>query len=125
MPLFAYFKNPAPNRIDRTSPMGVPVWHNAMKELKDLDIAWSRKSTEVDDSKHMTFVSQSAIQYAHQHEVKLPRFVRGLEMGVDGDSTIKEHVSTLLTDQRIADINSILSLDFNKMRIFSGLLPAG
>ena len=92
MPLFSYFKNPAPNRIDRTSPLGVPVWNNAMKELKDLDVAWSRKSTEVEDSKHMTFVAQSAIQYADQHGVKLPRFLRGLEMGVEADSTIHEHV---------------------------------
>lgn len=120
MPLFAYFKNPAPNRIDRTSPLGVPVWHNAMKELKDLDIAWSRKSSEVDDSKHMTFVSQSAIQYADQHDVKLPRFLRGLEMGVDGDNTIQEHVSTLLTDQRIADINSILSMISTKCGFSQG-----
>ena len=110
MPLFAYFKNPAPNRIDRTSPLGVPVWHNALKELKDLDIAWSRKGSEVEDSKHMTFVSQSAIQYAGQHSIELPRFLRGLEMGVNVDETIHEHVSTLLTDQRIADINSILSM---------------
>ena len=120
MPLFAYFKNPAPNRIDRTSPLGVPVWHNALKELKDLDIAWSRKSSEVDDSKHMTFVSQSAIQYADQHDVKLPRFLRGLEMGVDGDNTIQEHVSTLLTDQRIADINSILSMISTKCGFSQG-----
>lgn len=121
MPLFAYFKNPAPNRIDRTSPLGVPVWHNAMKELKDLDIAWSRKSTEVDDSKHMTFVSQSAIQYADQHDVNLPRYIRGLEMGVDGDNTIQEHVSTLLTDQRIADINSILSMISTKCGFSQGM----
>lgn len=120
MPLFAYFKNPAPNRIDRISPLGVPVWHNALKELKDLDIAWSRKSTEVEDSKHMTFVAQSAIQYAEQHGIKLPRFVRGLEMGVDADSTIQEHVSTLLTDQRIADINSILSLISTKCGFSQG-----
>lgn len=120
MPLFAYFKNPSPNRIDRTSPLGVPVWHNALKELKDLDIAWSRKGSEVEDSKHMTFVSQSAIQYADQHSVKLPRFIRGLEMGVDGDSTIQEHVSTLLTDQRIADINSILSLISTKCGFSQG-----
>ena len=120
MPLFAYFKNPSPNRIDRTSPLGVPVWHNALKELKDLDIAWSRKGSEVEDSKHMTFVSQSAIQYANQHDVKLPRFLRGLEMGVDGDNTIQEHVSTLLTDQRIADINSILSLISTKCGFSQG-----
>ena len=120
MPLFAYFKNPAPNRIDRTSPLGVPVWQNALKELKDLDIAWSRKGSEVEDSKHMTFVAQSAIQYADQHSVKLPRFIRGLEMGVDGDSAIQEHVSTLLTDQRIADINSILSLISTKCGFSQG-----
>ena len=120
MPLFAYLKNPAPNRIDRISPLGVPVWHNALKELKDLDIAWSRKSTEVEDSKHMTFVAQSAIQYAEQHGIKLPRFVRGLEMGVDADSTIQEHVSTLLTDQRIADINSILSIISTKCGFSQG-----
>lgn len=120
MPLFAYFKNPAPNRIDRTSPLGVPVWHNAMKELKDLDIAWSRKSTEVDDSKHMTFVSQAAIQFADQHDIKLPRFLRGLEMGVNADETIHEHVSTLLTDQRIADINSILSMISTKCGFSQG-----
>lgn len=120
MPLFAYFKNPAPNRIDRTSPLGVPVWHNAMKELKDLDIAWSRKGSEVEDSKHMTFVSQSAIQFADQHNIKLPRFLRGLEMGVEADNTIQEHVSTLLTDQRIADINSILSLISTKCGFSQG-----
>lgn len=121
MPLFAYFKNPAPNRIDRTSPLGVPIWHNALKELKDLDIAWSRKSSEVEDSKHMTFVAQAAIQYADQHGVKLPRFLRGLEMGVDADSTVHEHVSTLLTEQRIKDINSILAMISTKCGFSQGM----
>lgn len=120
MPLFAYFKNPAPNRIDRTSPLGVPVWHNALKELKDLDVAWSRKATEIEDSKHMTFVAQSAIQFAEQHDIKLPRFLRGLEMGVNADETIHEHSSTILTDERIADINSILSMISTKCGFSQG-----
>lgn len=121
MPLFAYFKNPEPNRVDRTSPLGVPTWHNAMKELKDLDISWSRKSSEIEDSKHMTFVAQAAIQYAEAHNVKLPRMVRGLEMGVDADSTIHEHVSTLLTEQRIKDINSILAMISTKCGFSQGM----
>ena len=123
MPLFAYFKNPAPNRIDRTSPLGVPVWHNALKELKDLDISWSRKSGEVEDSKHMTFLPQSAIRYADQHNIKLPRFVRGVEMGVgvENDNTIHEHVSTLLTEQRIKDINSILAMISTKCGFSQGM----
>lgn len=121
-PLYAYFKNPSPNRVDRTSPLGVPIWSNCIKELKDLDIAWSRKSTETEDSKHMTFVSQSAIQYNNEHvKSTLPRFIRGLEMGVDGDNTIQEHVATLLTDQRIKDINSILAMISTKCGFSQGM----
>ncbi len=110
-PLFSYFKNPAPNRLDRTSPLGVPIWHNCLKELKDLDVAWGRKSGEVQDSKHITFLPESVIRWADMHNVKLPRWVRGMQMGAgDGENQIHEHVSTLLTEQRIKDINSILAM---------------
>lgn len=112
-PLFSYFKNPAPNRLDRTSPLGVPIWHNCLKELKDLDIAWGRKSGEVQDSKHITFLPESVIKYADMHNIKLPRFVRGMMMGAStsgGENQIHEHTSTLLTADRIADINSILAM---------------
>lgn len=121
-PLFAYFKNPAPNRLDRSSPLGVPIWHNCLKELKDLDIAWSRKAGEVEDSKHMTFLPSSVIRYADQHNVKLPRWVKGVEYGngVDSDNSIHEHVSTLLTDQRITDINSILAMISTKCGFSQG-----
>ncbi len=121
-PLFAYFKNPAPNRIDRTSPLGVPIWHNVINELKALDVAWSRKSTEVEDSKHMTFVTETAIMYANQHDIKLPRFLKGLQMtgGVD-DGKVNEHVATLLTEQRISDINSILALISTKCGFSQGM----
>lgn len=110
-PLFSYFKNPAPNRLDRTSPMGVPIWHNCLKELEDLDVAWGRKRGEVKDSKHITFLPESVIRYAKQHEIKLPRWVRGMQMGgSDQENQIHEHVSTLLTEQRIKDINSTLAM---------------
>jgi len=121
-PLFAYFKNPTPNRIDRSSPLGVPIWHNAIKELKDLDVAWGRKSGEVWDSKHMTFLPQSTIKYADQRRTQLPRWVKGVEMGVgvDADNSIHEHVSTLLTEQRIKDINSILAMISTKCGFSQG-----
>lgn len=122
-PLFSYFKNPAPNRLDRTSPLGVPIWNNCLKELKDLDIAWSRKSLEVEDSKHITFLPQNVIMYANQHGVNLPRWVTGVEYGngVNNDSKIHEHVSTLLTDQRISDLNSILSMISMKCGFSQGM----
>lgn len=120
-PLFAYFKNPAPNRLDRTSPLGVPIWHNCIKELKDLDVAWGRKSGEVEDSKHMTFLPESVIRYADVHNITLPRWVRGVQMGDGKDEVIHEHVSTLLTEQRIKDINSILAMISTKCGFSQGM----
>lgn len=110
-PLFSYFKNPAPNRLDRTSSLGVPIWHNCLKELEDLDVAWGRKRGEVKDSKHITFLPESVIRYADVHNIKLPRMVRGIQMGgSDKENQIHEHVATLLTEQRIKDINSTLAM---------------
>lgn len=111
-PLFSYFRIPGANTIDSGSPLGLSVFANAIHELKSLDIAISRKDSEVEDSKHITFVGQQLIQSAQNRGLTLPRFVKGLGMGVnDGDtSAIHEHVPTLLTDQRIKDINFNLSL---------------
>ena len=116
-PLFGFFKNPRANWIDHSSALGVPVWHEAIEELRDLDVAWSRKATEVEDSKHMTFVSQSVQQYATDPETgrsrfELPRFVKSILVsdGLNGENAVHEHSATMLTDERIKDINSILGM---------------
>ena len=97
-PLFAYYKNPKANNLDRETALGLPIWSNCLKELRDLDIAWSRKSTEIEDSKHITLVPQQAIDFADQNEIKLPRFLKGIASDptekTSGDS-IHEHVATL------------------------------
>lgn len=108
--LFAYFKLPANNMLDLSSPLGVSVFSNAMNELRGLDIAWSRKDTEVEDSKHMTIVSAVAVQYAKNSKMKLPRFFKGLEMDARSENAVHEHTATLLTEQRLTDINSRLSM---------------
>lgn len=111
-PLFAYYRVPGANTIDPASPLGLSVFANALTELKAIDIAISRKNTEVEDSKHITFVGQSLIQNAQNRGVELPRFVKGLGMGLNDTETsaVHEHVPTMLTDQRIKDINFNLSL---------------
>lgn len=110
-PLFGFYRNPKPNFMDRSSPLGLPLWANCINELRDLDIAWSRKSTEVQDSKHMTFVPEQAVMYAKQNGLTLPRFLKGLQTtnGTIGGE-IHEHVAALLTDQRIQDINATLAM---------------
>ena len=120
-PLFAYYNMPYNNTIDYASPLGVSVFSNAVKELRDLDIAWSRKSGEVEDSKHMTFVGPTAVQYAEQKKINLPRFLKPVDLSDDvTKETVHEHVATLLTEQRITDINSILSMISTKCGFSQG-----
>lgn len=111
-PLFAYFRIPGANTIDKYSPLGMSIFSNAITELKALDIAISRKDAEIEDSKHVTFVGQTVIRTLENKGLRLPRFVRGMGVGIDdsGNSSITEHVATLLTDSRIKDINFNLSL---------------
>lgn len=126
-PLFGYFKMPYNNTIDYNSPEGVAVFHNCIPELKALDIAFGRKTDEVEDSKHLTFIDEKSMQSPDDRrnprgkKIRLPRFVKGLRGGINDEGTsVKEHVATMLTDQRIADINSILSLISTKCGFSQG-----
>lgn len=124
-PLFSYFKMPNNNTIDFNSCEGVSIFSNALEELKNLDVAWSRKAGEVDDSQHITFIDENSLMRVDKEtgvkdRVKLPRFVKGLRHGVDSASTIDEHIPTMLTEQRIADINSILSMISTKCGFSQG-----
>lgn len=124
-PLFGYFKMPYNNTIDYSSPEGVAVFANCIEELRNLDVAWSRKDEETDDSRHITFVDENALFRTNKktgvsERVELPRFVKGLKHGVDSASTIDEHVPTMLTSDRIADINSILSMISTKAGFSQG-----
>lgn len=124
--LFAYFKMPYNNTIDYESPEGVAMFSNCIEELRDLDIAWSMKGNEVEDSKHMTFIDERRILKADvknmgiRTKIKLPRFVQGIRQGIEESNAIQEHVATLLTGDRITDINSILSMISTKAGFSQG-----
>lgn len=119
-PLYAYFKMPFNNSIDHDSALGVSIFGNAITELKDLDVAWSRKSGEVQDSKHVTFVSAMAQKYAENFKIKLPRYIKPLELGTGNEGEIHDRDVKILTEQRIADINSILSMISTKCGFSQG-----
>ncbi len=111
-PLFAYYRVPGSNTVDSSSPLGLSIFANAITELKDIDIGISRKGTEVEDSKHITFVGQAVVKGAQNSGITLPRYVKGLGVGLnDGDtSSIHEHTPTLQTEARIKDIDFNLSM---------------
>ena len=124
-PLFGYFKMPYNNTIDYASPEGVALFANCIEELRNLDVAWSRKDDEVDDSQHITFIDENALMKRDKNtgdkaRLELPRFVKGLNMGIDAQNTVEEHVPTLLTEQRVADINSVLSMISTKAGFSQG-----
>ena len=48
--LFAVLRTPSANNIDLDSPAGLPIFSEAIQELRDLDIAYSRNSEEITDS---------------------------------------------------------------------------
>lgn len=111
-PLFTYFRVPGDNNIDDSSPLGVSIFANALHELKAVDVSISRKDLEIDDSKHLTFVGQAAIQTLQNRGIKIPRFIMGMGVGVNDGSNnaVHEHNATIQTESRIKDINFNLSM---------------
>lgn len=109
-PLFVYLKNPYSNTIDPDSPLGVSTFSECMEELRWLDIAMSNMGVETETSAPMMFVDQSAITYACNYGIKLPKFVQGLSMGVSQENTVQQWQPKLQVTSRVEGINFYLSL---------------
>lgn len=119
--LFGVLKMPNANSIDEDSPLAMPLFADALEELKDLDIAYSRNVEEIMqssrivllDSDRMTMagtkVAQgiSGLEYMRD-KMKLPKYVRNV-MGDGSTSFYQEINPTLQTAVRLEGINSLLS----------------
>lgn len=119
--LFGVFKMPQANNIDMNSPLGLPIFSEAIQELRDLDIAYSRNSGEIVDSKRIALADDSLLAFAGEpvtrgaaaaqdkaKRLKFPdmvRMVRG-----DGRETYYQEINPELnTETRIKGINNLLS----------------
>lgn len=122
-PLFSIFKMPLANNIDMSSPLGVSIFSNAQKELKSLDIAWTRLEDEIFDSQKITFLGDMLIdepgrpvrsRFAAGGAVDktgkaLPRHVRILPGSNTGDE-YHEVNPALQTADRLSGIDHFLNL---------------
>lgn len=120
-PLFAVLRTPHANNIDLNSPYGLPVFSEAVQELRDLDIAYSRNSKEIKDSKRTVLLdSDSLLPSGHKVEntpayfeaqrerIGLPDYVKNVRG--DGQKVFYEEINpTLNTDTRLTGINALLS----------------
>lgn len=121
-PLFGVFRTPQANNIDMDSALGLPIFSEAVQELRDLDIAYSRNSKEIKDSKRTVLldsdvmlpgggrpVANNPMALKHRRDtLELPDYIRN----VTGDGTkvfYQEINPTLNTETRITGINALLS----------------
>lgn len=110
--LFGVLKMPSANDIDWDSPLGMSIFADAIEELKDLDIAYSRNAGEIEDSQSIILVDDRLLSIggkkAGQIDVKLPHYVHNV-YGADTKEFYQEIDRTLKTEQRIVGINNQLS----------------
>lgn len=116
--LFGVFRMPSVNDIDQSSPLGVSAFADAVEELRDLDVAYSRNAEEIFESRRMVMVDDRLVAkpaYRDEKgnvirpEVKLPKFFKAIA-GLDSSEAYHEVNPTLNTEMRKSGINQCLSL---------------
>ncbi|MCH5345332.1 MAG: hypothetical protein J1E64_14995 [Acetatifactor sp.] len=60
-PLYGVLRTPHANNVDISSPLGLPIFADAIEELKDLDIAYSRNAKEIKDSKRTVLLDSDRL----------------------------------------------------------------
>ena len=114
-PLFAPLRTPHANNLDHSCPVTLPIFTDALEELRDLDVAYSRNANEIEDSKRIVLLdSDRLLPYDRPGNLTrggLPDFVKL----IDGDTSVESDLyheinPTLNTETRITGINALLSL---------------
>lgn len=120
-PLYGVLKMPHANNVDVDSPMGLPIFSDAIEELKDLDIAYSRNSKEILDSKRTVLldsdrllpsggkVAQTGLYFKNQREsMGLPDYIKNVYG--NGTADFYQEINPQLnTDTRLSGLNALLS----------------
>lgn len=114
-PMFGVFRTPQANNVDISSPLGLPVFAEAIEEMKDLDIAYSRNAREIFDSEkiiladdRLMFDSGQNLNKRGPADVKLPHYVKNV-FGSSPNDFYQEINPQLNTDTRLSGINALLS----------------
>lgn len=114
-PMFGVFRTPQANNVDISSPLGLPVFAEAIEEMKDLDIAYSRNAGEIFDSEKIILADDRLMYDSGKNlktrglaDVKLPHYVKNV-FGNSPEEFYQEINPQLNTDTRLSGINALLS----------------
>lgn len=120
-PLFGVLKTPHANNLDTSCPLSLPIFSDALEELRDLDVAYSRNAKEIEDSKRTVLLDSDSMLpsgqkisktagalAASRKSLQLPDYVKNVQ-GNGQETFYKEINPTLETDKRLTGINALLS----------------
>lgn len=120
-PLFGVLRMPQANNIAPGSPFGLPVFSEAVQELRDLDIAYSRNAQEIVDSKRTVLLDSDVLFSSGERVAKseaaraqkraslgLPSMVKNVT-GNGRETFYQEINPTLNTATRLDGINALLN----------------
>lgn len=119
--LYGVLRMPQANNIDLDSPYGLPVFSEAVQELRDLDIAYSRNAKEIQDSKRTVLADDSLILMSGAKIAKSAQEMqhRATQFGMpdmvkmvrgDGRETFYQEINPeLRTETRLSGINALLN----------------
>ena len=110
-PLFAYFKFPAANTIDPTSPLGVSCYARAVELIEQADKQWSRFLWENEAGEMALYVDALALK--KDPVTGLPilpnkRLYRTIETGGEGSDMFKDWAPDLRNDPLLKGLDAIL-----------------
>ncbi len=127
-PLYAVLRTPQANNIEFDGTLSLPIFAEAIEELKDLDVAYSRNATEIEDSRRtvlmdsdklfpfmgsavseVAMLDRSVASGLMKDKMGLPKYVRMVEGDSDGSSFYQEINPNLNTQTRLDGINALLS----------------
>lgn len=113
-PLFGVLRMPHANNIDLGSPYGLPIFSEAIQELRDLDIAYSRNSKEIKDSKRLVMLDADRLlpngKAAALTDVDMPDYIKLVDGDTSAESDVYHEINPALnTDTRLTGINALLS----------------
>ena len=114
-PMFGVFRTPQANNVDLGTALGLPIYADAIEEMKDLDIAYSRNAGEIFDSEKIILADDRLMYDSGKNlnkrglaDVKLPHYVKNV-FGSTPDEFYQEINPQLNTDTRLSGINALLS----------------
>nr|UVY10674.1 MAG: portal protein [Bacteriophage sp.] len=113
-PMYGVFRTPAANNVDLSSPLGMPIYAEAIEEMKDLDIAYSRNAGEIYDSEKIILADDRLMFDSGKNlngripDVKLPHYVKNV-FGNSPEEFYQEISPQLNTATRLDGINALLS----------------